>query len=367
MSPSPESCAEQRSAAASLLAHETGVLAATTAFGKTVLATWMIAQRSVNTLVLVHRRQLQEQWVERLVTFLEVDRKRIGRIGGGVDRPTGQLDVAIIQSLVRKGVVDERVESYGHVIVDECHHLSAQSFERVLRQARARYVLGLSATVMRKDGHHPIITMQCGPIRHRVSARLQAAARPFAHVVHVHPTTFLPAVAVDDDRRVAFQALYKALVEDDGRTARMCEDVIAAVHAGRAPLVLTERNEHLERLERILSRRLPHIIVLRAGLGKKQRQALAARLADISGDAPRVFLATGKLVGEGFDDPRLDTLFLTLPVSWRGTIAQYAGRLHRLCDGKREYRFTTTRTSRCRCWRACSIGAVAATKPSATG
>ncbi len=327
---------EQRSAAASLVAHEMGVLAATTAFGKTVLAAWMIAQRRVNTLVLVHRRQLQEQWVERLTTFLEIDRKRIGRIGGGVDKATGQIDVAIIQSMVRKGVVDDRVAGYGHVIVDECHHLSAQSFERVLRHARARYVLGLSATVTRKDGHHPVITMQCGPIRHRVSARLQAATRPFAHVVHVHPTTFLPPAALDADRRVAFQALYQALIDDDGRTERICEDVIAAVRAGRAPLVLTERNEHLDRLERVISPRLPHVIVLRAGLRKKQRRALDERLAAIPVDAPRVILATGKLVGEGFDDPRLDTLFLTLPVSWRGTIAQYAGRLHRLCDGKRE-------------------------------
>jgi superfamily II DNA or RNA helicase len=327
---------EQQSAAASLVAHETGVLAATTAFGKTVLAAWMIAERGVNTLVVVHRRQLQEQWVERLATFLEVERKRIGRIGGGVDKPTGQIDVAVIQSLVRKGVVDGRVAGYGHVIVDECHHLSAQSFERVLRHARARYVLGLSATVTRKDGHHPIITMQCGPIRHRVSARMQAATRPFAHVVHVHPTTFLPRAALDADRRVAFQALSQALIDDDGRTERICEDVIAAVRAGRAPLVLTERNEHLGRLERVISPRLPHVIVLRGGLRKKQRRALDERLAAIPVDAPRVILATGKLVGEGFDDPRLDTLFLTLPVSWRGTIAQYAGRLHRLCDGKRE-------------------------------
>lgn len=121
-----------------------------------------------------------------------------------MDTPTGHIDVAIIQSLVRQGVVDDRVAGYGHVIVDECHHLSAQSFERVLRHARARYVLGLSATVTRKDGHHPIITMQCGPIRHRVSARLQATTRPFAHLVHVHPTTFMPTGALDADRRIAF-------------------------------------------------------------------------------------------------------------------------------------------------------------------
>ena len=176
-----------------MLAHDTGVLAATTAFGKTVIAAWLIAQRGVNTLVLVHRRQLLDQWIERLSAFLGVPSKSIGRIGGGKSRPTGLLDVAVIQSLVRKGVVDDRVAEYGHLIIDECHHLSAHSFEQVARQAKARFVLGLSATVARKDGHHPIIFMQCGPVRHRVDARAQAAARPFDHYVLVQPTTFQPS------------------------------------------------------------------------------------------------------------------------------------------------------------------------------
>ncbi len=181
---------EQKLAADAMLKHETGVLSATTAFGKTVVAAWLIAQRSVNTLVLVHRRQLLDQWVERLATFLDVPAKSIGRIGGGRNKPTGLLDVAVIQSLVRKGVVDDRVGDYGQVIVDECHHLSAHSFEQVVRRAKARFVLGLSATVTRKDGHHPIIFMQCGPVRHRVDAKAQAAARPFEHTVIVRPTAF---------------------------------------------------------------------------------------------------------------------------------------------------------------------------------
>jgi hypothetical protein len=172
---------EQTKAADALLEHDTGVLAATTAFGKTVVAAWLIARRGVNTLVLVHRRQLLDQWVERLSAFLDIPAKSIGRIGGGRSRPTRLLDVAIIQSLVKKGVVDDRVGDYGQIIVDECHHLSAHSFEQVVRQAKARFVLGLSATVTRKDGHHPIIFMQCGPVRHRVNARVQAAARPFQH------------------------------------------------------------------------------------------------------------------------------------------------------------------------------------------
>jgi superfamily II DNA or RNA helicase/very-short-patch-repair endonuclease len=329
---------EQRRAAEAMLAHETGVLAATTAFGKTIVGAWLIARRGVSTLVLVHRRQLLDQWVDRLSTFLGVPAKSIGRVGGGRNTPTGLLDVAVIQSLVRNGVVDNRLGDYGHLIVDECHHLSAHSFELAARQARARFVLGLSATVARKDGHHPIVFMQCGPVRHRVHARVQAASRPFEHFALVQPTAFQPARAPEADRRVEFQALYQALVADDARNRQICDHVLESVNAGRSPLVLTERNDHLDRLERELSTNIRHLVVLRAGMGKKQRQAVSDRLAAIPRDEPRVILATGKYVGEGFDDPRLDTLFLTLPVSWRGTIAQYAGRLHRLYDGKREVR-----------------------------
>jgi len=330
--------AEQQSAAQAMLAHETGVLAATTAFGKTVVAAWLIAQRGANTLVLVHRRQLMDQWIERLSAFLGVSSKSIGRIGGGRRRPTGLLDVAVIQSLVRKGVVDDCVADYGHLIVDECHHLSAQSFEQVARQAKARFVAGLSATVARKDGHHPIIFMQCGPVRYRANARAQAAARPFEHLVLVQPTSFQSRRSPEPDRRVEFQSLYQELVEDDLRNGRICDDVAESVSNGRSPLVLTERNDHLDRLERGLVGSVRHLVVLRAGMGKKQRQAVADQLTAIPREDARVILATGKYVGEGFDDPRLDTLFLTLPVSWRGTIAQYSGRLHRLYDGKRDVR-----------------------------
>jgi superfamily II DNA or RNA helicase len=329
---------EQKAAADAMLRHETGVLAATTAFGKTVVAAWLIAQRGVNALVLVHRRQLLDQWIERLSTFLDIPAKSIGRIGGGRSRPTGRVDVGIIQSLVRKGVVSDIVADYGHVIIDECHHLSAHSFEQVARQAKARFVLGLSATVARKDGHHPIIFMQCGPVRHQVNARAQAASRPFEHFVLVQPTPFQPNRNPDPDKRVEFQTLYQELIDDQARTRRICEDVIDAVRNGRSPLILTERNDHLDRFEQELATRVDHVVVLRAGMGKKQRHATDERLAAIPRNEGRVILATGKYVGEGFDDARLDTLFLTLPVSWRGTVAQYAGRLHRLYDGKREVR-----------------------------
>ncbi|MGH9203999.1 MAG: DEAD/DEAH box helicase, partial [Vicinamibacterales bacterium] len=171
-----------------------------------------------------------------------------------------------------------------------------------------------------------------------MNARAQAAARPFEHLVLVQPTAFQPARTPDSDKRVEFQALYQELVDDGSRNRRICDDVVESVNNGRSPLVLTERNDHVDGLEGVLTSSVRHLVVLRAGMGKKQRQAVADRLADIPRDEPRVILATGKYIGEGFDDPRLDTLFLTLPVSWRGTIAQYAGRLHRLYDGKREVR-----------------------------
>ena len=329
---------EQQAAADALLGHDTGVLAATTAFGKTVVAAWLIAQRGVNTLILVHRQQLLEQWIERLSSFLGLPAKTIGRLGGGRNKLTGALDVALIQSLVRKEVVDDCVADYGHLIVDECHHISARSFELAVRRAKAKFITGLSATVTRKDGHHPIVFMQCGPVRHRVNAKAQAASRPFTHHVLVRPTSFRAAVVSEPDPRAEFHQLYEALWNDDKRNQMICADVVSAVNQGRSPLVLTERIEHLQRLAQLLSPEIPRLILLQGGQSKKVLAAALAQLAQIPETVGRAVLATGKYIGEGFDDSRLDTLFLALPVSWRGTIAQYVGRLHRLHEGKREVR-----------------------------
>ena len=303
-----------------------------------MIAAWLIARRGVNTLVLVHRQQLLEQWIDRLSAFLNIPATAIGRIGGGRRKPRGTIDVALIQSLVRKDVVDDCVAEYGQLIVDECHHLSAQSFERVARRAKARFVTGLSATVARKDGHHPIIFMQCGPVRYRVNAKAQAALRPFEHTVLVRPSGFHSKRGPQPDHRNEFLSLSKELVEDEGRNRLICEDVIRVVRESRSPLVLTERNRHLDTLAAQLSGSVRHLVVLRGGMGRKETAAVAERLAQIPYDEERVLLATGKYIGEGFDDPRLDTLFVTLPVSWRGTVAQYVGRLHRLHDAKREVR-----------------------------
>jgi superfamily II DNA or RNA helicase/very-short-patch-repair endonuclease len=330
--------AEQQRAARGLLAHDIGVLSATTAFGKTVVAAWLIAQRGVNTLVLVHRRQLVDQWIERLATFLDLQRKRIGRIGGGKRKANGRLDVAVIQSLVRKDVVSDVIGDYGHVIVDECHHLSARSFELLVRRAKAKYVTGLSATVTRKDGHHPIIFMQCGPVRYRVDAKAAAVERPFRHTVHVRPTSFRPLMEADPDQRTQFHELYKRLIADESRNRMICDEVVQSVQERRSPLVLTERKEHLKALAQQLEPRVQNVIVLHGGTSPGEARVVAERLAGIPDDEDRILLATGRYIGEGFDDARLDTLFLTLPVSWRGTIAQYVGRLHRRRDDKTEVR-----------------------------
>jgi superfamily II DNA or RNA helicase/very-short-patch-repair endonuclease len=329
---------EQKRAAEAMAAHDTGVLAATTAFGKTVIGAWLIAHRGVNTLVLVDRRQLLEQWIAKLSVFLDVPSAEIGRIGGGRRRATGKLDVALVQSLVRKEAVDDRVGDYGHLLVDECHHVPSRSFELLAKRTKAKFVTGLSATVTRKDGHHPIIFMQCGPVRYRVDAKAQAAARPFVHNVIVRPTSFRTCREEEEDRRLEFQALYSDLILDKPRNELICADVLAAVSAGRSPVILTERTEHLELLVEALVSKVHHLIVLQGGMGKKQLNTAMEQLAAIPKSEPRVLVATGRYLGEGFDDARLDTLFLTLPVSWRGTIAQYAGRLHRLHDGKREVR-----------------------------
>jgi len=326
---------EQEKAGAEMLAHDCGVLSATTAFGKTVLAAWLIAQRGVNTLILVHRQQLMEQWVERLGQFLGLKAAEIGRWGGGKKKLTGNIDVALLQSLVRKGVVSDLVADYGHVIVDECHHLSAQSFELVARRVKAKYVTGLSATVARKDGHHHIIFMQCGPVRHRVDARQQAAEQPFTHEVLVRPTGFVPDGEPEEDKRMEFQRLCDAVMKSPTRNAQIIAEVLQAVKADRSPVVLTERTEHLEVIAAGLRAQVSHVITLQGGMGRKSLAAALDQLKAIPADEGRVVVATGRFLGEGFDDSRLDTLFLTMPVSWRGTIAQYAGRLHRLHEGKK--------------------------------
>lgn len=266
--------------------------------------------------------------------FLDILPNRLGVIRGGKKKPTGNIDVALMQSLIRKGVVSDLVADYGHVVVDECHHLSAVGFEAIARAAKAQCVLGLSATVTRKDGHHPIIFMQCGPIRHRVDAKKQAAARPFDHKVVFRRTEFRLARSSPNEKPT-IQELYAGLAQDAARNDLIFGDILSALEAGRSPVVITERKDHLDLLADRLAKFAKNVIVLRGGMSARQLRAATESLATIPAGEERVLVATGRYLGEGFDDARLDTLFLTMPISWRGILAQYAGRLHRLHAAKR--------------------------------
>ncbi len=323
---------EQERAVAALREHDTGVLVAPPGAGKTVMAAWMIAARATNTLVLTHRKPLLQQWVARLAAFLGVSEKEIGRVGGGTRRVTGRLDVAMLQSVVQKGRVDDLVASYGHVVVDECHHIAAASFERALAEVKARFVLGLTATPQRRDGHQPILHMQLGPVRHTVR---RAELNPSTPKLVVRETGFvLPNDAADPP----IHELYRRLATDDDRNALIIRDLGRALDEGRSPILLTERRDHLDELLRRLEGRPERVIVLRGGMTSKRRAAAMAELAEHTDPRPRVVLATGRFIGEGFDDARLDTLILALPVSWKGTLVQYAGRLNRPYEGKPEIR-----------------------------
>jgi superfamily II DNA or RNA helicase len=321
----------QERAASAVLAHDAGVVVAPPGVGKTVIGTYLAAARACNVLILVHRTPLLDQWRSQLAMFLDVDIKSIGQLGAGKERLTSTIDVAMIPSLARRDDLAELVSGYGHLIIDECHHVSAVSFERVVAAARARYVVGLTATPKRRDGHHPIVEMQLGPVRFAVDAKSQAGRRPFEHRLFARETAFR---APKSDATI--QELYGLLARDDARNRMILNDVIAAIEAGRSPILLTERTDHLEYFAAELARVVRHVIVLRGGMGSKQTREVFARLAAIPLGAERLVLATGRYIGEGFDDPRLDTLFLTLPVSWKGTLIQYAGRLHRLHPDKRE-------------------------------
>jgi hypothetical protein len=285
---------EQQLAADQLIRHDIGVLSASTAFGKTVIGAWLIAQRKVNTLVIVHRRQLMDQWVESLQSFLGLGKKEIGQIGGGKHKITGTVDVAMIQSLINKGTVNDLVGNYGHIIVDECHHISAASFEQVIRQAKSRFITGLSATVTRQDGHHPIIFMQCGPVRYRVDDRQQAAARSFTHKVIVRRTNFVLPIRADNTPEPGIQEVYALLAADLHRNQMIIEDVVEAIHTGRSPVLLTERREHLTYFADALADKVKNIIVLSGGMGRKQRFLLMDALKRIPEDEERLIIATGR-------------------------------------------------------------------------
>jgi len=322
----------QKDVVRALLPHDFGVFVAPPGTGKTVVGTHLIAERARTTLVLVHRTQLLDQWRTQLALFLDLKPSEVGQIGGGKRKANGRLDVAMIQSLVRRDEVDDLVSTYGHVVVDECHHVPAVSFERVMRETRARYVTGLTATPQRRDGHHPILQYQLGPVRFSVDPRSEVAKRRFEHRLIVRDTGF----TLGGPEPSGIQEIYGRIATDPRRNEQILDDVVRALEEGRSPVLLTERREHLDYFAARLKNLARHLVVLQGGMGVKQRREVVAQLASIPDGEERLLLATGRFLGEGFDDARLDTLFLAMPVSWKGTLVQYAGRLHRRHSDKTE-------------------------------
>lgn len=324
----------QQKAVKELLKHDAGILAATTAFGKTVIAANIISFRKTNTLILVHRRQLLEQWEEKLKVFLQLNSNQIGIIGGGKYKPGGMIDIAIMQSLLKNNTVNELINHYGQLIVDECHHVAAVSFERVVRASTAKYVLGLTATLERKNGHQPIVMMQCGQVRYKISAKSQAKLRPFIHTAILQKTNFKSYFP--PSQKLLIQKLYLEIINDQSRNEMIVNDVLTALKFGYSPLLLTERREHATNLAKLFDNLCKNVIVMIGNQTSKERDRIKNQLASIPDSEERLLIATGSYIGEGFDDTRLDTLFLTMPISWRGTLAQYVGRLHRLHYNKKE-------------------------------
>jgi superfamily II DNA or RNA helicase len=317
----------QQVALSAIAAHESGVLVAPPGAGKTVIAAALIAQRARSTLVLVHRRPLLEQWRSRLIQFLGIEPGKVRSEEDAGASP--RVDIAMIQSLVRRDDLD--LSRYGHVIVDECHHVPALSLEHLLRRMPARHITGLTATPIRRDGHHPIIEMQCGPVRHTITNTTQVETATRRILVERH-TSFDPTQLPNDP---GIQEILGAVAQDIDRTRSVANDVITELAEGRFPLVLTERREHLDALARQVQAHADRVVVLHGGMGIRAR-----RRADeiLRSDGARAVLATGRYIGEGFDDPRLDTLMLAMPIAWRGTMTQYAGRLHRHHEAKHEIR-----------------------------
>ena len=346
---------EQSLALNCLLQNDIGILSGTTAFGKTIVAIKLIAERKVNTLIMVDRVSLLSQWKERLSEFLIVNeplqqeqlatasnkrrRKKkvhlIGQLGSGKNSLNGIVDIAVMQSLSRKGEIKECVKKYGMVIVDECHHASAFTYEQILKTTNAKYIYGLTATPTRKDGHHPILFLHCGPIRYRDNPKKQAENRPFDHYIVPRFTSLRVPLDIDE-QEVFIQQLYTEIMENAFRNQQIIDDVLNNYHQGRNCIVLSLRTAHVESLAKRLKEKVPDVFALMGGMGKKATREIFQCIADTRADRNIILVATGHFIGEGFDEPRLDTLFLAMPISWKGTLQQYAGRLHRLYDAKKE-------------------------------
>lgn len=306
---------------------DTGILHAPTAFGKTIAAISIIVKRKVNTLILIHSKQLLEQWQERLKVFTEG--AEIGVIGGGKNKPTKKIDVATYQSFInrKENTVNPLIAEYGQVIIDECHHISAAGFEQVLNDVHAKYVLGLTATPARQDGLQKIMFMLVGPVRQKVVIDKQNTFSLDVNVTHI--LDFPPNKLTDAEKRPHVSDIYNWVASNEKRNMKIVYDIKQVCLANANPLVLTERREHAKLLHELLLNEGMEAVLLYGSMKAKERNEANLRLS-----TAEVIVATGKYIGEGFDLPKLDTLFLAMPIAWKGTLAQYAGRIHREYEGK---------------------------------
>ena len=340
---------EQQRAIEALEKHRCGTLYAITAFGKTVTAAALIARKKINTLILVHTKALLDQWRERLEEYLSTDfqpedqpkkrgrRKKFqqfGALSSTENTFNGKIDIALLQSCMSDNDVKSFVRDYGMVIVDECHHAPAVNFERVLREVNARYVYGLTATPIRKDGHQPIIFMQCGEIRYTADSKSQQIQQSFRRLLIPRFTSHRNLKADGGN----YAQVIDELIESESRNKLILDDIASNLAEGRTPIILTARTAHVDLLAKECRQICPNVFRLVGNDSAKTKREVMEQLSLVPADEPLVVVATGKYVGEGFDLPRLDTLMLALPVSWKGLIAQYTGRLHRNYPGKSETR-----------------------------
>ena len=324
----------QEEAVERLLSHDQGVLVAPPGMGKTVVGCYVAAARSLPTLILVHRKPLLDQWRVQLINLLGLSPKEIGQVGAGRHKRTGRVDLGMIQSLRDLEHAEDFFGDYGLIIVDECHHLPAFSFESCVKQAPVRYLLGLTATPYRRDGLQDIITMQCGPVRHAISTRQAGVLNHLALELLIRETPF----AFQGKEETSIQEVFRAVVHDESRTAAICDDILEALASGRRCLVLSERKEHCRALANRLADRGRMPFLLDGGLRKPARDAVLSAIRSAawkgSEEPYLLIIATGQYLGEGFDCPQIDTLFLAFPVSFKGKLIQYVGRVMRVSEGK---------------------------------
>lgn len=340
---------EQAVAAERLLSHDMGMLAAATAFGKTVIGANLIARRKVNTLVLVHTVEIMNNWVRDLERFLTINEELptyttpkgrtkqrdsvIGTFSSQKKAAAGIIDIAMIGSLGKEDDINPMVRDYGMIIVDECHHAAAATFENVLRASSARYVYGMSATVKRGDKQERKMFMQLGPIRHRYTAKERAAKQGVGHYVYPRFTRTID-LSPSEDRHIS--ELYRLIVGDELRNMQIVADAVDCVKKGRTPVVMTKYREHAGALHALLQGAADHVFLLQGGKSQKARAELREQMAAVSRDESMIIVATGQYIGEGFNYPRLDTMLLAMPISFEGNVEQYAGRLNRDYEGKKD-------------------------------